>query len=188
MADSSKVMRRKEELSELLSFDDSGRLNGQPIEMWNLFWVEQGKSFTPVNVSEGVRSGLQTVLESQVNTVLGGRRGRDLFNLFVKQLNAYLTPVTGKETGEFKQLSTRIAAVQDEIEALDTRRTSLLRDLECLEKCQQKLKRLEEDESNQLEKQELEQFKSRYEKLRQIELKIEAASGEIGQLRKNLHR
>lgn len=170
----------EEELSDLLSFDDSGSFDGQPKEMWNLFWVEQGKSFTPVDVSEGARSGLQSVLESQVNTVLGGRRGRELLHLFTKQLNAYLTP-TGRETGEFKQLSARIDAVQDEIEDLDTRRISLLRDLERLETCQQSLKRLEEDESNKLEEQELEQFKSRYEKLHQIELKIEAARGELGQ-------
>ena len=180
----------EEELSNLLSFDDSGRLGGQPKEMWNLFWVEQGKSFTPVGVSEGARSGLQSVLESQVNTVLGGRRGRDLLNLFTKQLNAYLTR-TGKATGEFKQLSARIDAVQDEIETLDSIRTSLFKDLESLEKCQQDLKRLEEDESNKLEERELEQFKSRYEKLRQVELKIEAARGELGQTKEqhsSLHK
>ncbi len=170
----------EEELSDLLSFKVSGSLDGQPKEIWNLFWVEQGKSFTPVDVSEGARSGLQSILESQVNTVLGGRRGRKLLHLFTKQLNAYLTP-TGRETGEFKQLSARVDAVQDEIEALDTRRTSLLRDLERLETCQQNLKRLEEDETSKLEEQELEQFKSRYEELRQVELKIEAARGELGQ-------
>ena len=170
----------EEELSDLLSFDDSGSLDGQPKDMWNLFWVEQGKSFTPVDVSEGARSGLQSVLESQVNTVLGGRRGRELLNLFAKQLNAYLTP-TGRETGEFKQLSSRIDAAQDEIEVLNTRRISLLGDLGRLETCQQSLKRLEEDESNKLEEQELEQFKSRYDELHQVELKIEAARGELGQ-------
>ncbi len=116
----------EEKLSDLLSFDDSGRLGGQPKEMWNLFWVEQGKSFTPVDVSEGARSGLQSVLESQVNTVLGGRRGRELLHLFAKQLNVYLTPTAGRETGEFKKLRVRIDTVRDEIEELDARRTSLL--------------------------------------------------------------
>ena len=170
----------EEVLSELLSFDNSGSLDGQPKEMWNLFWVEQGKSFTPVDVSEGARSGLQSVLESQVNTVLGGRRGRELLQQFTKEKRVFLTP-TGKPTGKFKQVSAHIDAVQDEIVELETKRTSLLRDLERLETCQQNLKRLEDDESRNLEKQELEQFNARYEELRQIELKIEAARGELGQ-------
>ena len=175
----------EEELSNLLSFDDSGSLDGQPKEMWNLFWVEQGKSFTPVDVSEGARSGLQTVLESQVNTVLGGRRGRKLIHLFSNQLGEYLTP-TGRETKKFKQFSAHVDSVQDEIEELETKRTSLIRDLERLETCQHSLKRLEEDESNKLEGKELRQFKERYEALRQIELKIEAASGELGQTKEKL--
>ncbi len=175
----------EEELSNLLSFDDSGCLDGQPKEMWNLFWVEQGKSFTPVDVSEGARSGLQTVLESQVNTVLGGRRGRKLIDLFRNQLGEYLTP-TGRETKKFRQLSVHVDSVQDEIEVLETKRTRLVRDLERLETCQYSLKRLEEDESNKLEEQELKQFKERYEALRQIELKIEAARGELGQSKEKL--
>lgn len=175
----------EEELSNLLSFGDSSSLDGQPKEFWNLFWVEQGKSFTPVDVSEDARSGLQTVLESQVNTVLGGRRGRKLIHLFANQLGEYLTP-TGRETKKFRQFSTHVDSVQDEIEELETKRTSLVRDLERLETCQHSLKRLEEDELNKLEEQELGRFKERYEALRQIELKIEAASGELGQTKEKL--
>ena len=170
----------EEALSELLSFDDSGSLDRQPKEMWNLFWVEQGKSFTPVNVSEGARSGLQSVLESQVNTVLGGRRGRELLQLFSNQLSEYHTS-TGRETKKFKELSAHMNSVQDEIENLEIKRSNLVTDLKRLESCQHSLKRLEEDESNKLEEQELVQFKERYEALRQIELKIEAARGELGQ-------
>ena len=170
----------EEELSELLLFDDSGSLDRQPKEMWNLFWVEQGKSFTPVNVSEGARSGLQSVLESQVNTVLGGRRGRELLQLFSNQLSEYHTS-TGRETKKFKELSAHMNSMQDEIDKLVIKRSNLVKDLERLESCQHSLKRLEEDESNKLEEQELAQFKERYEALRQIELKIEAARGELGQ-------
>ena len=170
----------EEELSELLLFDDSGSLDRQPKEMWNLFWVEQGKSFTPVNVSEGARSGLQSVLESQVNTVLGGRRGRELLQLFSSQLSEYHTS-TGRETKKFKELSAHMNSMQDEIDKLVIKRSNLVKDLERLESCQHSLKRLEEDESNKLEEQELAQFKERYEALRQIELKIEAARGELGQ-------
>ena len=65
----------EDELQRLISFGDSGGVGGQSADMWNLFWVEQGKSFSPISVSDKARSSLHAALESEVGTVLGGRRG-----------------------------------------------------------------------------------------------------------------
>ena len=70
----------EETLRSLLGFDEPGKTGAKPetLGMWNVLWVQQGQSFGALDLPESARSNLHSALESEVGTVLGGRRGRAL--------------------------------------------------------------------------------------------------------------
>ena len=175
----------EDELQRLISFGDSGGVGGQSADMWNLFWVEQGKSFTPISVSDKARSSLHSALESEVGTVLGGRRGRELPRIFSGQRNEYVTG-TGRERGEFKKLGEDANALREVITGLETRRDTLSNSLDRLEQHQKDLKRLEDEGDDSAIQAELEEAKSKAEKLRRLDLKIKASESDLNRKRETL--
>ncbi len=175
----------EDELQRLISFGDSGGVGGQSADMWNLFWVEQGKSFSPISVSDKARSSLHAALESEVGTVLGGRRGRELPRIFSDQRNEYVT-ATGRERGEFKKLGQDADALREVITSMETRRDTLSNSLDRLEQHQKDLKRLEDEGDDLAIQAELEEAKSKAEKLRRLDLKIKASESDLNRKRETL--
>ena len=78
----------EDELRCLLRFGGPGRAGAKPetLGMWNVLWVRQGQSFSGVELPESARESLRSALESEVGTVLGGRRGRGLPRIFRQRL------------------------------------------------------------------------------------------------------
>ncbi len=168
----------EEELLKILTFGKAHDSSSQSSEMWNLFWVEQGKSFTPINVSVDARSLLHSVLESQVGAVLGGKRGRELPTVFSNQLHEYLTP-TGRKRGRFKSLDEDVEALSREIVTLTTKREEFCELLDQLERCNQELKRLEADNVDQADQQDLDRLQKVVTSLREYQHKIKIAESEL---------
>ena len=180
----------EDELQRLIGFGDLDGAGDQSTDMWNLFWVEQGKSFTPISVSDKARSSLHAALESEVGTVLGGRRGRELPQIFSDQRDRYVTP-TGRERVEFKKLRENEDAIREAVTSLEMRRDTLSNSLDRLEQCQKDLKRLEDEGIDQQILQELEDLRSKEEEILKLDLTIKAVksnldriSGEISALDK----
>ena len=66
------------ELRNLLGFAAAGNSGANPetLGMWGVLWVQQGQSFGRPNLTDSARASLSAGLESEVGTVLGGRRGQ----------------------------------------------------------------------------------------------------------------
>lgn len=175
----------EDELQGLIGFGESGGVSGQSADMWNLFWVEQGKSFAPISVVDSARSSLHAALESEVGSVLGGRRGRELPKIISVQRDKYVTP-TGKPKGEFKKLGEDANAFRESIANLETRRDSLSDSLERIEKCQKELKRLEDDGADLTIQTELDAAESEAERLQNLDLEIKASESELRGIRERL--
>ena len=89
-------------LRDLLGFDEPGKSGAKPetLGMWNVLWVQQGQSFGAPDLPDSARSNLHSALESEVGSVLGGKRGRALPDAVDKQLAELVTSI-GKPRGDY---------------------------------------------------------------------------------------
>ena len=172
-------------LRSLLDFDEPGKTGAKPesLGMWNVLWVQQGQSFGALDLPENARSSLHSALESEVGTVLGGRRGRALPQAIEKQLNDLITGSTNRPRGAYKELIDRVETVRQELDDLRTRRQDLTQTLNDLEEAQETLERLSTGNRNQTDQNELDEARQRHSQLAELEARIEAASTEL-ELRK----
>ena len=99
--------------------------SGDSFGMWNVLWVQQGKSFSPIDLSDRARSSLHNALEAEVGTVLGGRRGRELPKKFEIRRNQLVTATANRPTGRYKDLIAQSVKLESEISELNDRRHEL---------------------------------------------------------------
>ena len=68
------------QLRNLLGFSEAGNrgATSDTLGMWGVLWVLQGQSFGRPDLPDSALASLSAGLESEVGTVLGGRRGREL--------------------------------------------------------------------------------------------------------------
>ncbi len=114
--------------------------------MWDVIWVEQGNSFNAPDPSDDARSALYRVLESEVDFVLGGKRGQELPARFEAELNEFITPKTKKPKGKYKLICEKVDRLRETIEDLKIRKSELSKDFEQLERDQSQLTELERGE------------------------------------------
>ena len=137
-------------LRSLLGFDEPGKTGpkAETLGMWNVLWVQQGQSLGTPDLPESARSNLHSALESEVGTVLGGRRGRALPHAIEKQLGELVTSHS-KPRSAYKDLIEKTDALQSELEGLSTRRHELAKTLDDLEEAQDTLVRLSTGDRDQ---------------------------------------
>ena len=155
----------EEELNRLLRADDSSysiKATDAP-GMWGVLWVEQGKSFIAPELTRGARSNFHQALESEVGSVLGGRRGQELPRRFESDLNEIVTPKTKKPKGQYKIISEKIDALKNDIQELQARRKEFSEDLYDLELNQRKLSELDKGDEDVHDEKKLE--KAREERI-----------------------
>ena len=172
-------------LRDLLDFDEPGKTGAKPetLGMWNVLWVQQGQSFGALDLPESARSSLHSALESEVGTVLGGRRGRALPQAIEKQLSELITGTTNRPRGAYKELIDRVETVRQDLDDLCARRQDLTQTLNDLEDAQEILERLSTGDRDQADQKELDEARQRHSQLAELEARIEAASTEL-ELRK----
>ena len=168
-------------LRSLLDFDEPSKTGAKPesLGMWNVLWVQQGRSFGALDLPESARSSLHSALESEVGTVLGGRRGRALPQSIEKQLSELITGRTNQPRGAYKEVLDRVETVSQEIDDLRSRRGDLTQTLNELEEAQETLERLSTGNRDQADQNELDEARQRYRWLAELEARIEAASTEL---------
>ena len=179
----------EEELRKLLDFDAPGRQGAQPetLGMWDVLWVQQGQSFSGLDIPQRACSNLHSALESEVGTVLGGRRGRALPEAVEKQLSEFVNG-RGQPRGPYEEVIKRIDSLQNEIDDLKTRRRDLSQTLDDLEDAQKTLERLASDDQDRKDLQELNRARERYRELSQLEDRIAAASTQLELKKRNLEQ
>ena len=176
-------------LRSLLGFDEPGKTGAkaETLGMWNVLWVQQGQSFGALDLPESARSNLHSALESEVGTVLGGRRGRALPQAIEKQLGELVTS-NSKPRGAYKELIEKTDALQSELEGLSTRRQELAKTLDDLEEAQETLKRLSAGASDQADQTELTEARKRHRQLTELEARIAAAASDLKLKKRNLEQ
>lgn len=177
-------------LRRLLGFDEPGKTGAKAenLGMWNVLWVQQGQSFGSLDLPDSARSNLHSALESEVGTVLGGRRGRALPQAIEKQLGELVTSSTGRPRGAYKELIDRTAGLQDELEELRCRRQELSQTLDELEDAQDNLARLSSGDRDQADQKELDDARKRYSRLSELEARIQAAASDLELKKRNLEQ
>ena len=167
-------------LRDLLDFDEPGKTGAKPetLGMWNVLWVQQGHSFRALDLPESARSSLHSALESEVGTVLGGRRGRALPKAIENQLGELVTSTTNRPRGTYKELIDRVDTIRQEVGALCVRREDLTQTLVDLEDAQEILERLSTGDRDQADRKELDEARHRHSQLAELEARIEAARTE----------
>ena len=180
----------EEELRELLSLGKPARSGAQSetLGMWNVLWVKQGRSFGAPDLPESARGNLHGALESEVGTVLGGRRGRALPQLIEKQLGELVTASTAKPRGKYKDLLEREALVSEEIYRLRGRRAELSDTLTRLEEAQETLRRLSSGNRDETDREEFKRVRKRHGELAELEARIKAAGTELELRKLNLEK
>ena len=176
-------------LRSLLGFYEPGNKGAKPetMGMWNILWVQQGRSFRTLDVPESARTNLHSALESEVGNVLGGRRGRALPQSIEKQLEMLITS-TGRPRGEYKGLNERIEKVRSEIEGLEVRRQELTDTLNNLEESEATLERLSSSILIDQEEQDLEDTQRRHSELSDLEANIDTARIELELRKRNFEQ
>ncbi|MCR9193753.1 MAG: AAA family ATPase [Hyphomonas sp.] len=174
-------------LRGLLGFDEPGKTGAkaETLGMWNVLWVQQGQSFGALDLPESARSNLHSALESEVGTVLGGRRGRALPQAIDKQLGELVTS-NGKPRGAYKDLIEKTDALQSELEGLRTRRQELANTLDDLEEAQDTLVRLSTGDRDHADQAELTEARKRRGQLAELEARIAAAASDLELKKRNL--
>ena len=176
-------------LRNLLGFDEPGKAGAKPetLGMWNVLWVQQGQSFGALDLPDSARSNLHSALESEVGTVLGGRRGRVLPQAIEKQLGELVTS-NGRPRGSYKDILERAEALKEELEGLRARRQELSRALDDLEGAQETLARLSVGDRDQADQKELTEARKRHRQLAELEAHIEAAASDLELKKRNLEQ
>ena len=177
-------------LCSLLGFDEPGKkgAKAETLGMWNVLWVQQGQSFGALDLPESARSNLHSALESEVGTVLGGRRGRALPQAIEKQLGELVTTGNNRPRGAYKDLIENAETLQSEIEGLRTRRQELAKTLDDLEEAQETLARLTAGDRDQADQTELAEARKRHARLAELEAHIKAAASNLELKRRNLEQ
>lgn len=175
----------EDELRKLLSLGKPGPRGAQSetLGMWNVLWVKQGMSFGAPDLPESARGNLHSALESEVGTVLGGRRGRQLPQTIEKQLSELVTSRTNNPRGQYKNLLEKETSLKEEIEKLEERQAELSDTLARLDEAQEKLRLLSSEDRDKADAEEIERTRERCSKLEQLENRIKAAEKEL-ELRK----
>lgn len=177
-------------LRHLLGFDEPGKTGAkaETLGMWNVLWVQQGQSFGGLDLPESARSNLHNALETEVGTVLGGRRGRALPQAIEKQLGELVTGSKGQPRGAYKDLIDRSATLRDEREDLRQRRQELSQTLNELEEAQDTLARLSSGDRDQADQKELNDARKRHSQLSELEARIHAAASDLELKQRNLEQ
>lgn len=167
-------------LRELLDFHEPGNTGAKPetLGMWSVLWVQQGRSFGVLDLPDSARSSLHNALESEVGTVLGGRRGRALPKVIENQLGERITSRTNRPRGAYKELIDRVDALHQDLGALQARRQDLTQTLVDLEEAQENLQRLSTGDRDRADLKELDEARQRHGRLAELEARIETACTE----------
>ena len=138
----------EEELEKLLRFTHAKRARRDEDHehegIFAMFWVEQGKSFAPLDPNDDSRSSIVQALQKEVGDVLGGKRGSLIVSDVSKRRLELVTP-TGRPRGEYAEASKILQEIAADIATLSRSLSDQERNTEELERCREKLKRHEQD-------------------------------------------
>ena len=171
----------EDKLRNLLGFTEAGSRGAslETLGMWGVLWVQQGQSFGRPDLPDSALATLSVGLESEVGTVLGGRRGRELPQVIEQRLSELISDARRQPRGEYKASLDHIDATKQRLSDQQQQQRAMSETLEQLEKAESQLKRLDQGNQERTDKEELSRARDQLGDLMRRESQLAAARSEL---------
>ena len=168
-------------LRSLLGFAEAGNrgATSETLGMWGVLWVQQGQSFGSPNLPEAALASLSAGLESEVGTVLGGRRGRELPQVIEQQRGELVTARRRQPRGEYKDTLEHVSELEQRLVGQQQQQLEISETLEQLAAAEARLTRLEDGGQDRIDQEELTQAQEQLGEVMRHDLQLEAARSEL---------
>ena len=168
-------------LRRLLGFDVAGNRGATPetLGMWGVLWVQQGQSFSLPALPGSARESLSAGLESEVGTVLGGRRGRELPQVIEQRRGELVTAARLQPRGVYRDTLDSVSELKQRLSEQQQQQLEMSETLEQLESAEEKLRRLEVGSEDRTYQEELTQARAQLDEVTRHDLRLEAARSEL---------
>ena len=168
-------------LRSLLGFAEAGNrgATSESLGMWGVLWVQQGQSFGSPDLPESALASLSAGLESEVGTVLGGRRGRELPQVIEQQRGELVTARRRQPRGEYKDTLEHVSELEQRLVGQQQQQLEISETLEQLAEEEARLTRLEDGGQDRIDREELTQAQEQLGEVMRHDLQLEAARSEL---------
>ena len=169
------------ELRNLLGFSEAGNrgATSETLGMWGVLWVQQGQSFDRPDLPDSALASLSPGLESEVGTVLGGRRGRELPQVIEQLCGELVTPSRRHPRGEYKDTLDDVSGLEQRFSERQQQQLEMSETLEQLAAAEARLSRLEDGSQDRIDQEELTQAQDQLGEMMRHDLQLEAARSEL---------
>ena len=168
-------------LRSLLGFAEAGNrgATSETLGMWGVLWVQQGQSFGSPDLPDSALASLSAGLESEVGTVLGGRRGRELPQVIEQQRGELVTARRRQPRGEYKDTLEHVSELEQRLVGQQQQQLEISETLEQLAVAEARLTRLEDGTQDRIDQEELAQAQEQLGEVMRHDLQLEAARSEL---------
>ena len=169
------------ELRNLLGFAEAGNRGAtlESLGMWGVLWVQQGQSFGRPDLPGSALDSLSAGLESEVGTVLGGRRGRELPLVIERRLGELVSEAQRRPRGEYRDALGQVSSLKQSLIEQQQQQQEMSETLEKLASAEERLKRLEDGNQDQADQEELTKVREQLDEVLRLDLQLEAAHSEL---------
>ena len=168
-------------LRSLLGFAEAGNrgATSESLGMWGVLWVQQGQSFGSPDLPDSALASLSAGLESEVGTVLGGRRGRELPQVIEQRRGELVTTARRQPRGEYKDTLEHVSEMEQRLVGQQQQQLEISETLEQLAAAEARLTRLEDGGQDRIDQEELTQAQEQIGEVMRHDLQLEAARSEL---------
>ena len=169
------------ELRNLLGFSEAGNrgATSESLGMWGVLWVQQGQSFGRPDLPDSALTSLSAGLESEVGTVLGGRRGRELPQIIDQRRGEMVTAAQRRPRRQYKDTLDDVNELQQRLGEQQQQQSEVSDTFEQLEAGEARLKRLEDGTQDRIDQGELTKAQDQLGELMRHDLQLKAARSEL---------
>ena len=178
------------ELRNLLGFAEAGNrgATSETLGMWGVLWVQQGQSFGRPDLPDLARASLAAGLESEVGTILGGRRGRELPQVIEQRRRELVTAARLQPRGEYKDTLDVVTELEQRVSEQQQQQLEISETLEQLAATEARLARLEDGGQDRIDQEELGAAQDQLDEVKLHDLKLEAARSELRNRQRQLEQ
>ncbi len=178
------------ELRVLLGFAQAGNrgATSETLGMWGVLWVRQGQSFGRPNLPGSALESLSAGLESEVGTILGGRRGRELPQVIERRRGELVSEAQRRPRGEYRDTLEQVSGLEARLIEQQQQQQEMSETLEKLVSAEERLKRLEDGSQDRVDHEELTQARERLDEVMRLDLQLEAARSELQNRQRQLEQ
>ena len=178
------------ELRNLLGFAEAGNrgATSETLGMWGVLWVRQGQSFGRPDLPDSALASLSAGLESEVGTVLGGRRGKELPQVIEQRRGELVSAARRQPRGVYKDTLDNVSELEQRLSEQQQQQLEMSETLEQLAATASRLTRLEEGNQDRIDQEELTEAQERLDEVMRHDLQFEAARSELQNLQGQLEQ